>query len=239
MSNIEVKNNALGCDIRIIHKENDIANLSVSKIVIQKYNSNTGLWERAFEQNVSKKADANFTLSDIYVASLHSYNYKVLYVNSESTIIRETEKTVRCVFDGLVIMDTYGTVYNAVANWNFSHSRERSVGFIQPFFSRFPIAIYNGSVNYESGSASGLFAPFDSEGNPAYENLTLYRHKLIDYLTDQQVKLFKTYDGYMWLVAIDSGVQDAYDGHLDSEIVSFDWREVQEIPTADMMRVIA
>ena len=84
-----------------------------------------------------------------------------------------------------------------------------------------------------------MFAPFDSKGNPVYDNLTLYRHRLIDYLTDHRVKLFKTYDGYMLLVAIDSGVQDAYDGHLDAEIVSFDWREVQEIPTTDMMRVIA
>lgn len=213
--------------------------MSVSKIIIQKYNPDTDDWNHAFEKNITAPTDANFTLSDIYVASLYSYKYKIIYVNSESTILQEVEKTVQCRFDGLVVMDASGTTYNAVANWNYTHSRERSVSFIQPFFSRFPIAIYNGSVNYESGSASGLFAPFDSEGNPAYENLTLYRHKLIDYLTDQQVKLFKTYDGYMWLVAIDSGVQDAYDGHLDAEIVSFDWREVQEIPTTDMMRVIA
>ena len=58
-------------------------------------------------------------------------------------------------------------------------------------------------------------------------------------LIPRAIQLFKTYDGYMWLVAIDNGVHDAYDGHLDSEVVSFYWREVQEIPTTDMMRVIA
>lgn len=239
MRTIEIVNNPLGCDIRIIHTESGLVSPDVTKIVIQKYDPVVGEWKHAYEKFITTSTDADFTLSDIYVASLHEYSYKMIYIDSDSTILDEVERTVKCNFDGLVVMDSYGNTYNAVANWNYTHSREGGAGFIQPFFSRFPIAIYNGNVNYESGNASGLFAPFDSKGNPVYDNLTLYRHRLIDYLTDHRVKLFKTYDGYMWLVAIDSGVQDAYDGHLDSEVVSFDWREVQEIPTTDMMRVIA
>lgn len=115
----------------------------------------------------------------------------MIYIDSDSTILDEVERTVKCNFDGLVVMDSYGNTYNAVANWNYTHSREGGAGFIQPFFSRFPIAIYNGNVNYESGNASGLLLPFDSKGNPVYDNLTLYRHRLIDYITDHRVSCSK------------------------------------------------
>lgn len=232
---MKVYNHVAGADVRIEVTAADSEGLGLDRIIIQKHDG--AAWQKAYEQKISAEADRVFFLSDIYVATGKTYRYKALYVNANNDLLKEEEGEVLCYFDGLVVMDAT-SLYVSVGNWSYSHSRTTSVNFIQPFQRKHPIAIVNGNVNYESGDASGVFAPFDERGDPAYEGSTPYRQQFLNYLATPGVKLFKTYDGYMWLVCIDSGMKDTYEYNKDTELVSFSWTEVDEIPTTNCLQAV-
>lgn len=235
---MRISTNLSMCEVRIQLLQEDMAGLEgVTKIVIQRQDPKTLAWKEALSRPVAKPADAAFTAADPYVATDKVYSYKVLYINAAATILKTVPLNCNVQYRGVCIGDGKGQAYLAPFNVTYHHARQTAVNYVQPFNSRFPIAIVGGAKNHEQGDVTGLFCPFDHEC-PVLENLTAYRHELVDFLCAPGVKLLKTFDGYMWMVHVDSGAADKLDFVPDTETVSFSWTEVAEVPTDHMMRVV-
>ena len=234
---VRVYNDALKAEVVLEITAVDAPTAAFTRLIVQKQDTDEK-WQHAFEQAGTTADEVAVKLRDIYVANGETYSYKVMYINEENIIVKQEELTVVSQFGGLVVADKTAT-YISVGNWDYAHSRTTSVNYIQPFQRRYPIAIVNGDVSYESGNASGIFAPFDAKGNPTYENLTAYRHKFLRYLSQPGTKLFKTFDGYMWMVSIGSGTKDTYEKSSETIAVSFDWTEVDDVPTVDCLQVVS
>lgn len=195
----------------------------VVTIVIQKMNEDGDYVE------VYKTTSGDFEVRDTSVRSGDTAQYRVIYLDEGGLYLDTKDYEVTCQFDGIAVMDDT-TVYRTVANWGYDHTRNTSVGFVQPYFKRTPIAIVHGDMNYESGSVTGLFAPFDERGNPVYANQAAYRHKMIDWLANKKPKVVKTMDGYAWKVMVGTGFQDKLSGHVDAQLVTFTWTEIDDLP---------
>lgn len=242
---MQVMNDRPLCGVRLVHMKEEIApHAGLSKISILKYDAESAQWDLFYQKDIEAPFDADFILLDMYVRAGESYSYKLRYTLSNesdgeiSHIDIETGTyEIEVAFDG-IFLGNANAQYVCITNQQLSHQKNTPVAYIQTYYSKYPKSIYNGSNDYETGSAQGIFTPFNAAGEPIYEDNAKYRRDMKAFLANGKPKVLKTVEGNMWMVQIDSGFSEEYQGYLDGTDVKFNWTEIADTPKTDCAVVI-
>ncbi|MCI9577115.1 MAG: hypothetical protein HFJ84_10900 [Clostridiales bacterium] len=175
--------------------------LEMSLILFLKYvesvlneEKSTYLWTILVDIPIRKVEDLDFERFDRYAQARSTYVYTLtpLPGNTEGNM---NINSVKSDFDGMFIME---------ANQGFETDLEISVetqrnhpsSVANPLGGKYPFVIYNSEQNYDSGSATELFALRNVEScNWDFDQSFTYRNQLNDFLANNQPKFLKLYDG--------------------------------------------
>lgn len=228
---MQVTNYPYECAVRIVIEESDytLGMGDVSKIQITKWEWSSSGMNRGvmFTKEFEAGSKPIITLLDRNVAASNTYRYQVEYYTN-GWKMGESNKTVTPSFRHSVIEDD-NQVFYLVGNPSVEYTRENSVTFVQPFYSRFPVAVVQGEMCYNKGSCSAIFAPFDNNGEPDWRGNAYYRRMVLDFLSNPTVKRLRTVDGLAMQIFVDSSIAQTNTGFTDGEEVEFAWEQVGDL----------
>ena len=226
-------NQPLLCAIKIESVKDDEAPVDATSVSVQRRDMAGSTWILITTITVESVDDLTFSFLDKNVLSGHTYRYSLTpYVGGSAQTIVLADVT--CVFDGIAVTDTTGD-YVATLNINYKAKKNIPVGYVQPLSSKYPHAVRNGSANYFSGSAEGIFTPYTVACVPDVTNMNSYKDGAIEMLSNGLVKTLRTYDGHGWLVNIDGEPSRNTDEFINGDTISFNWTEVGAFPTTGVV----
>lgn len=160
--------------------------------------------------------------------SLATYEYAITpLINGEEAIT--VSGTVKSSFDGIFILDKdeiWGTIVtDAFINTvrNIEKTYQTTLNY------RYPVTTTAAVVNYDSGSTTGEFVPFDNETcELIYDDKirTDYQKRFMDFLTNYKSKILKSLDGRIWLVDVSPSPSDNANNMYNRRQVTFNWVEI-------------
>ena len=165
---------------------------------------------------------------DFLNASKTMYDYAFVPIRngSEGEYIMNT---VLSEFDGICVMERGSYWWSPITDAKVDTTRNIEKSFNTMLNNRYPISVTRAITNYDSGSATGMFVPYDEDEcrfiNDA-ESRIPYQKKFMDFLTNYQPKIFKTLDGRIWLVDVVPSPEDRASNYYDERYVTFSWHEI-------------
>lgn len=160
--------------------------------------------------------------------SLATYEYAIIpLVNGEEAIT--VSGTVKSSFDGIFILDKdeiWGTI---VTDAFINTTRNVEKSYQTTLNYRYPVSTTAAVINYDSGSATGEFVPFDTETcELIYEDKTRtdYQKRFMDFLTNYKPKILKSLDGRIWLCDVSPSPSDNANSIYNRRQVTFNWVEI-------------
>lgn len=220
--------------IRVYHANEDtnglenISSIALYRRCLNVYGSDAE-WALAGTKPVITSDDKDFVFVDYSARHGEKYEYKAIITTDVNGAIT-THDGAMCKVDSSVCGVVIGAgdeCYAINFNVTYTTQREYNMAYIKPYYSKYPHAIQNGDANYNSGTVSGYFNPFDD--NCSIANKTGYFAEWVeDFLTDGRIKTLKTYDGYVWRVMIDTPVKREKTNSRGLVYFSFNWNAVAD-----------
>ena len=205
---------------------------NTSHILVKRRKSNSegedNPWITLEVKEVESADDINLNGIDFLNASSTSYDYAFVPVNdgAEGGYIINT---VFSEFDGIFIMEKDEWWGTPITNGNIDTTRviERSLNTM--YNSPHPTTVTRSITNYDSGTVVAAWYPFDEDSCLFISDdlsRTPYQRKFMDFLTNQQPKILKHFDGRMWLIDVAPSPSDSAVSGYDDRDVSFSWDEI-------------
>lgn len=108
---------------------------------------------------------------------------------------------------------------------------------VQTINSQYPTVIKNGHMNYSKGSVTVRFLKLtDDEEYGDLENNYKYRSSIIDFLIENNIIVFKNYDGFMAIISLEDGtISEDFSEMAESLIPkqSFNWIQIGDADNCD------
>lgn len=160
-----------------------------------------------------------------------TYEYAIvpLIGNDEAITV---SGTVESSFDGIYILDReqlWGTI---VTDAFINTVRNIEKSYQTTLNNRYPVSSSAAVVNYDSGSATGEFVPFDNNTcELIYDDgvRTEYQKRFMDFLTNYRAKILKSLDGRIWLVDVNPSPSDSAENMYNRRLVTFNWTEIGDV----------
>ena len=182
-------------------------------------------WISLYEHPIRKADDFQFAFVDRF-AKVGEYEYCIV------PIINGTEqnyisKKITSYFDGIILCDKEQS-YKTIADESISSvTRNRPNNIVTTLENKYPYVVYNGSTNYESGSASGLFVEIDwNERKMKLDEIPVYSQKVMNFMMNGRPKILKAFDGRMWMVDITGSPSASVGNHPNQISISFEFTEI-------------
>ena len=144
--------------------------------------------------------------------------------------------SVDSVFDGIFLVgadEMWGTI---VTDAFINTVRNIEKSYQTTLNRRYPVSMSAAVVNYDSGSVTGEFVPFDEEScQLIYDDdiRTVYQKRFMDFLTDYKAKILKSLDGRIWLVDVTPSPSDNANGIYYRRQVTFNWNEIGSLDSQE------
>ena len=208
----------------------DLANADFLRIKRRK--KNTYSWITLWE--VDPRSDDEgwqFTRYDKTARSLQDYDYAVVPVAGGIEGNLNITPVYSC-FDGIYVFEggAEGKSYYTLAEWEnpIVHNREATV--VTTLGRKLPFTISNGASEFDSGTASGIFAPCDWHSySLVLDKNAFHRDEVMSFLTNGNVKLLKQGNGRIWLCQItgEGPREETWTSAMTSDLakISFDWAQ--------------
>lgn len=204
---------------------------NTSKILVKRKEVGDFEWFNMFEIPVTGADSFNFNIIDRYPSADVDYQYAVVpiidglegkynYGIDEST----GNDYIACKFDGIIILDR-DTEYMSRLDVSFDTQKNQTKSTVLPLNSKFPYIIKNSQNNYYSGNASATFIKIE-DCEHAKRKSRRCREELLDFMTNENVKIIKYFDGRTFMVEITEVPTDAASEHPDKHTISFSFTEV-------------
>lgn len=95
--------------------------------------------------------------------------------------------------------------YPLILDAKFNRTLNQRIGVVETWGKRYPTIIKNGNLKYYSGTVECCFIQLNSEHCQFdYDEAWYYRNMLNDFLTNGKPKIFKDFEGNIYIVAISS-----------------------------------
>lgn len=218
------------CAVEIECSQTDFSQNDVSAITgvrIKRREANEVTATLIGEVQVVNVNDLHFVAYDITARSHRHYEYFCIPVLGSTEGVGSVEE-VDCEFSALFV-GNLSKQYVAALNTKFSNKRQYGMTYAQTYYSRYPHAVRNGSMNYSSGSVSGLFLDKTPNGEFTIQNAQEYKEGVIDFLSDGNWKLVKTGEGHLWYVQVDGELQEDYSEFAGASTITFNWTEIGKV----------
>ena len=179
-------------------------------------------WETVYIQPVKSESDFNFTFTDYLCRNNCDYQYNIVPVANGIETYANNVIDVRSSFNGIHLTDghvQYGTTFDIQSNY----SRKTSSSTVQPINSRYPVTVKNGLLNHSSGSITARFLKMNDDDTADTDNGYIYRKEVVDFLSESHALIFKNYDGFIGIIAIENDISEDFGEHLLAPKVSFSW----------------
>lgn len=194
-------------------------------------------WIVIFHQDLSEMdEDSKITALNtmqIDPTNINSAQYEYAIIPVVNGIqVNAVSQTVKSEFTGIYIMEAdefWGTI---VTDAFINTTRNIAKTFQTTLNYRYPKGISNEVVNYDTGSTSGEFLPFDHNTcilQTEDDVRVPYQRRFMDFLTDYKMKILKSFDGRIWLIDINPSPTDNADGMYNRRIISFNWTEIGSV----------
>ena len=196
-----------------------------------------GSWEDVYTKEILTIEEATFKLKDVLAVCGTNYHYNVEIYEGNSFVESQMYENVRCQFDGLFIGD-FNKSYVAGSNFKTDYKVNRIVEYVTTLASKYPFAVSNASVNYITGTSTGLFLPTTPDKRKFERDYySKYTDEVMSFLSDGGEKILKTHDGHIWYVLIDANPQQVNSGFWGANDIQFSWTEIGEVPVSGMIEV--
>lgn len=221
---ITATNLELQCGIQIQCTSTGVAVGNIDSVVIKRRYTGTSSWTTISTIPIATISDFSFLQVDVDVRSGYSYDYAAIpRINGAEQ--PGVFASCTCKFGGIYIGDSTGA-WIGLFNCEYSKQRNTQVAYITTLAGKYPRQVSNAETNYESGSVTGLFLPYDKCGYPYKDKAREYKDSLLDMLTNKKPKLLKTYDGNAWIVSVDANPKENFSPFIGAETTTFNWTEI-------------
>ena len=201
---------------------------TIDGLVIKKLDVNNpkAEWQTIYIRPVNKESNMNFEYIDYLCRTNREYKYNIIPITNGIETYMNNEVSVKSKYDGIYITDGH-TQYGTILDIDSKHPRKTNTSILEPINSRYPVSIKNGMLNYSTGSVTARFLELDDDCNlKDLENNYYYQEKIIDFLSESYALVFKNYDGFMAIVAIDGEISDDPSDYSPAPKLSFNWTQI-------------
>lgn len=162
---------------------------------------------------------------DYYALPGITYVYRAaLYQNETVCAVYYGEIAHR--ISGICIADRYAG-YSALSfTQHYPVSKNSRSAIMEPMDSKYPYAVINGSLDYDSGSVTATFAPI-SECKPDFSDNCRRTSEIRHWLNNGEAKLLKFHNGECWIVSV-SGAATEQPGNAEILATTFNWTEIAD-----------
>lgn len=212
----------------------------VTALVIKRRIAGTIDWDVIATVDVHDASDMSFERLDYTAAANTAYEYTVVPiingVEGSSNVIGVTAE-----FDGLFLLCGSGvSMQNLHANLDISvkEQRNQQVSVVQTLGRKYPFVVHNSINDYDSGSTSFVWLPYDADTDSwDMNNGHIARKTLNDFLHQRRPILMKVDDGRIWIISI-SGTQitSEQENYSQKYTSSFEWTEIADANSGSDLR---
>ena len=200
-----------------------IDGLVIKKLDVQ---NSKAEWQTIYIRPVNKESNMNFEYIDYLCRTNRKYKYNIIPITNGIETYMDNEVLVNSVFDGIYITDGR-TQYGTILDIDSKYSRKTNTSTLEPINSRYPVSIKNGMLNYSTGSVTARFLELDNNCDiKDLEHNYYYQEKIIDFLSESNVLVFKNYDGLMAIVTIDGEISNDPSDYSPAPKLSFNWTQI-------------
>lgn len=192
-------------------------------------------WQTIYIHPVNKEKDIDFEYVDYLCRNNREYKYNIVpAINGvENYVYNET--SVKSIYDGIYITDGH-TQYGTILDIDSKYSRKTNTSTLEPINSRYPVSVKNGMLNYSTGSVTARFLELDDNCElKDLEHNYYYQEKIMDFLSESSALVFKNYDGFMGIVAIDGEISDDPSDYSPAPKLSFNWTQIGDADNAEQL----
>lgn len=212
-------------------------NLStVSHILIKRKKPNEFKWKTIDVKEVHSIEDFNIVGFDYTNESQTKYQYAVvasLYgiEGNPSTVDVESR------FDGIFIVEKDLIIGTSITDGFCDYTRNFPNSTIPTIHNKYPVDINTSIACYDSGTCGGNFVEMSEDCELKTEDAVRvpYQRELIDILSDRKPKLLKNMDGRIWLVKIETPVNDTAETVYNNRKITFTWTEIGDYKSEEDM----
>lgn len=199
----------------------------ISSIRIKKRKKGTFDWYTIDEVPVNKVSDVDFVRYDYLGKQNTEYEYAIV------PIIGNTEgeysmNSIKSSFYGIFLCDK-NTSYKFRENVSYNgNQRVRPSALYEPLGGKYPIIVKNGTLNYEQGGVSGDIIVYNDNEGLDREKTIERLNAIKEFLTNDNSKILKDFNGNIWLVAINDNIPINYYSEIGMGYaqLNFNWTEV-------------
>ncbi len=222
---ITATNDKLKCGITVSCVSDGTAVGDITSVVVKKKYIN-GTWKVIKTVPITQMSDFTFTIFDPDTRSGFTYVYASIPTINGTEQVGVTAQC-KCEFDGIFVSDDTGT-WISLFNNDYSKMKNTQVSYITTLSGKFPKRVSNADTDYFTGSARGMFLPFDQCGKPVMEDWLIFKNGFLDMLANGHPKLLKTYDGNAWVISVDASPKEEFSEFIGASMISFDWTQIGE-----------
>ncbi len=186
-------------------------------------------WITLYAQQIATDEDFNFTFIDFLNQANVEYEYALVPVFGAT----EGEYTVESIWSEMsekVFLMEKNSFWNAiVTDAALNSTRNVSKSYHTVLHRRYPTTTTSATVNYDSGTCDAEWYPWDLEHCELIFDDPVrypYQRRFMDFLTNYNPKILKTFDGRIWLVDVDPSPQDTMHDVYFLRTVTFGWTEI-------------
>ena len=234
---MRVINDPVKCAVKIEHTQEDgrlVSELpTIEFTCIQRRKKGEAEWRDIYKATYYGSGSLDFTTYDYTVSSHQTYEYRNVYYLKEqatdSTSLVEGESvSVYAQFDGFLIADEHN-VYVSLADPKYTYQKDFNIAFVKPYNSKYPHAVRNGDACSCSGTFEGDFNPLDA--NCQFEKqYAAFENEITEFLYRPTSKMFKTFDGHVWYIHINTPIKKVDDQIGGFIKLQFSWNEIGKLP---------
>lgn len=166
-----------------------------------------------------------FTLYDYYALPNTPYLYRAVLYQGDSIVATYYRKITHQI-NGICIADLYSGYHALAFTQKYPVNKHDRAAILEPMDSKYPYAVINGSLDYDTGSITATFATIE-ECTPDFKGNASYSQNIRHWLNNGNAKLLKYYNGECWIVSV-SGVTTEQSGESDILSTTFQWTQIAD-----------
>lgn len=199
----------------------------ISNIKVKRRKKGTFDWHTLYNVPVNDISDIDFVRYDYLAQSNTEYEYAIVpiigNVEGEYSI-----NSIMSEFYGVFITDGKNNYkFKEDASYS-SNERVRSSATYEPYGSKYPIIISNGSLSYDKGTMGGSVIVFDADEQLDRKTTVERLNTIKSFLTTPSAKILKDFNGNIWLVTLSDNLALTYYTEVGMGFarVDFNWTEI-------------